>query len=597
MRTLVSTAAATGFLSAGLSSATASTTVTSTWTMNDGPLPPAAALRLNKIRARFAKAAQAAPDVDNSPALPALAAALRSLAALPRDHKSGARAAVIAAALALLVLRARKQGRARGVLDRARLLAAARSRVHDLRAAPRDIVIVTTASLPWMTGTAVNPALRAVALAADGHSVTLVVPWLESAAEQRRVYGRGRVFSSRSEQAAEVRRWLASQGPAGEKVDVRFYDGVYSEEFGSILAVGDLTSLLAGVVRRDVIVLEEPEHLTWHHVGRAWTDCAELVVGVIHTNYLEYAHKYGALGPLRSAFLRVLNMWVCAAHCHRVIRLSGAVQRLPGAVTENVHGVRSRFLDIGEAREGEPFKKGAYFLGKALWTKGYAELLDLLETHAVSEGDPPRFDLFGSGPDIDAVRERVRGSRGLARVRVHGVVVDHASEYLQDYQVFVNASQSDVVCTATAEALAMGKNVVLLRHPSNEFFARFRNTRFYETPSQFTAALKDALANPPLELSDRERAELTWTQATQRFYDAVQVQSAPKYRPRVAAALAAAHRVACEALVSPPAHKAVRERYKRELKEAASAGIAMRRGVPLSGGGGGGGNEGASVTP
>lgn len=586
MRTLVSTAAATGFLSAGLSSASASTVATSMFTMNDSSLPPTAKLRLKQIRARFAKAAQAvaAPEADNSPALPALAAALRSLAALPRDHKSGARAAVIAAALALLVLRARRQGRARGILDRARLLAAARSRIHDLRASPRDIVIVTTASLPWMTGTAVNPALRAVALAADGHSVTLVVPWLESRAEQRRVYGRGRTFSTRAEQAAEVRRWLAAQGPAGEKVEVRFYDGVYSEEFGSILAVGDLTSLLAGVVRRDVVVLEEPEHLTWHHVGRAWTDCAELVVGVIHTNYLEYAHKYGALGPLRSAFLRVLNMWVCAAHCHRVIRLSGAVQRLPGAVTENVHGVRSKFLDIGQARDGEPFKKGAYFLGKALWTKGYAELLDLLEKHAAIEGDPPRFDLFGSGPDIDAVRERVRESQALARVRVHGVVVDHASEYLQDYQVFVNASQSDVVCTATAEALAMGKNVVLLRHPSNEFFARFRNTRFYETPSQFTAALKEALTNRPVRLSDRERAELTWAQATQRFYDAVQVQSAPKYRPRVAAALAAAHRAACEALVSPPAHKAVRDRYKRELVEAAEAAATMRRETSLSGG-------------
>ncbi len=448
--------------------------------------------------------------------------------------------------------------------------AAARARTHDLRRTKRDILIVTTASLPWMTGTAVNPALRAVALSADGHSVTLVVPWLESPAEQRRVYGRGRTFSSRAEQVAEIRTWINAQGPAGKRVEVEFYDGVYSDELGSILPVGDLTSLLAGAIKRDVIILEEPEHLSWHHVGRAWTDCADLVVGVIHTNYLEYAHQYDAFGPLRSALLRVLNMWVCAAHCHRVIRLSGAVQRLPGAVTENVHGVRSRFLDIGRARDGKPFTKGAYFLGKVLWTKGYTELLDLLQKYAASEGNTPRVDLFGSGPDLEAVQERVRSTRALSQVRVHGIVMDHASEDLQSYQVFVNASQSDVLCTATAEAIAMGKNVVLLRHPSNDFFARFRNTRFYTTPTEFVIALKEALTHAPYQLTEQDRAELTWTQATQRFYDAVSIEAAPERWPWVSSALAATHRIGCQAfekMIPTPAHKAVRARYQRKLIE------------------------------
>lgn len=421
-----------------------------------------------------------------------------------------------------------------------------------------------------MTGTAVNPALRAVALAADGHTVTLVVPWLESRDEQHRVYGSGRMFSSRAEQAAEISRWMRSQSPAGDAVDVQFYDAVYSDELGSILAVGDLTSLLAGVVKRDVIVLEEPEHLNWHHVGRAWTDCADLVVGVIHTNYLEYAQKYDAFGPLRSAFLRVLNMWVCAAHCHRVIRLSGAVQRLPGAVTENVHGVRSRFLDIGRAHNGKPFEKGAYFLGKALWTKGYADLLNLLEKYAALEGELAQLDLFGSGPDIEAVQQRVRSSPTLSQVRVHGAVVDHASEVLQNYQVFVNASQSDVLCTATAEALAMGKNVVLLRHPSNEFFGRFQNTRFYETPSEFARMLKEALTNPPQEMSEQERAQLNWKQATERFYDAVAIDAAPEHWPWISSALAAAHKIGCQAyekMAPTPAHIAVRARFQRKLIE------------------------------
>lgn len=91
------------------------------------------------------------------------------------------------------------------------------------------------------------------------------------------------------------------------------------------------------------------------------------------------------------------------------------------------------------------------------------------------------------------------------------------------YKLFLNPSTTDVVCTTTAEALAMGKVVICANHPSNDFFKQFPNCWTYEDGKGFVKATLKALTEEPAQLTDAHRYELSWEAATERFLKAAEL--------------------------------------------------------------------------
>ena len=309
--------------------------------------------------------------------------------------------------------------------------------------------------------------------------------------------------------------------------------------------------------------MEEPEHLTWFHSGPRWTSAFTRAIGVAHTNYGDYVAALR--GKAAGAAVAAANRALVAVHTDAVIRLSDALPALPRARTAFVHGVARGFITAG--RNAEP-GRGAYYVGKALWAKGYSELVallgpdpgwsaavaaarspdfasdplteewgpadrgvdDLPENDDDDDGGgtlPPSVDAFGSGEDADAVREAAAAGSVPLSLRPGR---DHLDPSLRAYRVFVNPSTSDVVATTSAEALALGRWLVCPIHPCNEFFGkRFRACLRYGDAAGFRLQLCRALSRPPPRLSAEERASLTWAAATRRFLDAVE---APAERQR-----------------------------------------------------------------
>lgn len=115
-------------------------------------------------------------------------------------------------------------------------------------------------------------------------------------------------------------------------------------------------------------------------------------------------------------------------------------------------------------------------------------------------------------------------------------------------KLFINPSTSEVLCTTVAEALAMGKFVLVPSHPSNDFFAQFPNCLTYTNKEEFvgeyifrevgvhivgtnvlpfcnhtTGNLYYALTHSPEPLTEGDSYALSWEAATERLEAAASI--------------------------------------------------------------------------
>jgi glycosyltransferase involved in cell wall biosynthesis len=310
--------------------------------------------------------------------------------------------------------------------------------------------------------------------------------------------------------------------------------------------------------------------VNWYRApGEGWTKVFNYVVGIVHTNYIEYASTHFH-GLWTAPAIQVMSSAMVRAYCHKVIKLSGVLQTYaPEKETiQNVHGVRQDFIQEGIRRGAlssnnvntlpleEESGGQVYYIGKILWAKGFDLMLELQKFYHECTGNYFAIDIIGGGPDLDEIKRAFYGRghnstttfstkttaankkrklgyigssslefdipKSLYELRKKPIPakflgpLDHAA-LGKKYKVFVNPSVSEVLCTTTFEALAMGKFAIIPVHESNKFFLRFPNCLGYRNKWEFAASLRWALTHEPEPLTAELANEFTWEAATDRL--------------------------------------------------------------------------------
>jgi len=333
---------------------------------------------------------------------------------------------------------------------------------HKSKSTSLDYVFVTTASLPWRTGTSINPLHRVSNFTKKGYRVALVIPWTNPK-DQELLYNEV-LFDSPQEQKDWLLNRLEQMGLEAPKAII-FYKSRFYNYFKSIFPAENLSELIPPCKH---LILEEPDHLFMLEKNIP-NFKASKKIGILHTNYEFYYDR--ANSYFINGFMNNLTNIIIDS-TDKSIALSAVVTNHPGREFVDVlpvNGVREKFFQSSPKFKSKALS--SLFIGKLIWEKGFLNLIKISAETNLS------IDIYGDGPN--KLEIELAAKKAGANFNFMGST-NRVDRVLKKYDLFINPSESEVYCTTNCEALAAGLYLLIPDHVSNAGFGDYENALFYD---------------------------------------------------------------------------------------------------------------------
>jgi digalactosyldiacylglycerol synthase len=373
------------------------------------------------------------------------------------------------------------------------------------------LAIVTNASIPWMTGTSVNPLLRASYLAKQGHTVDLYLPdFTIGKGISDRLLNQSnqewmRLCVSTDAQVALSKEYL---GDADPHFNFKFYDAELDcNETGFFTDCR--TNLIEDLIDQyDKVVLEDTVSVLGRFYGFtgnsfalrdllrkcfSWRRYKSKIIYIHHTNYM-----YMLREKLQLKFFVSLSFLVSVLFSKQYA-LSDVVHPMFRLLKRkdviNFNGIHPSFF--GRDVKGR-LENSVYFIGKLIPEKNISAFMTAMDRIS----DSRAIHLKVIGEPLHAFEREF--SSVLKKKSIHYTslcATSKPADEVQSYSVFFNPSISEVLCTTTGEAVAMNKWVILPRHPSNDFFKQFSNVLLYRNDDELLQMMVYAFSQRTPEIN------------------------------------------------------------------------------------------------
>jgi glycosyltransferase involved in cell wall biosynthesis len=248
----------------------------------------------------------------------------------------------------------------------------------------------------------------------------------------------------------------------------------------------------------DVIILEEPEHIlpVLYLIDRI---PSQRMYGIIHTNYIgiiksSLRNYFDSL--VEKIYLIIFN-FIFSRYSMKSLAISPALNYYQNSVYLNIHGISNKYLKDFNPQDLKPT---FYFMGQLVRFLKNLDLLKELVNLAKIQ-----VDVYGKGAD----RYLIDNDPYL---NLKGTISNH--DLLRNYRTYISTSLNEGLCTATLEAIAMNKFVIIPEGLCNQSLINYPNVLFYSNQLQFLSQIQYAQNNLPEFISLDFKKQLGWEYRT-----------------------------------------------------------------------------------